>query len=140
MPVIPPVPVGPSAAELAVNRLNTNAFIAGNPMAVELIPRVMHRSGSGSRWEEKDPRPLQIGRLINQTTAQGATGVERADDAHQRKDQFQLLLPYDGQVEIHDFWVDADGIRYEVSGILPSNGYERRAAVTRFGQEGQPIP
>ena len=140
MPVIPPVPVGPSAAELAVNRLNTNAFIAGNPSAVTLVPRVMHRSGSGSRWEEKDPRPLQIGRLIDQNGGQGPTNIERGDDLHQRKDQFQLLLPYDGEVELHDFWVDADGVRYEVTGIIPYNGYERRAAVTRFGQERQPIP
>jgi len=140
MPVIPPVPVGSSAAELAVNRLNTNAFIAGNPAQVTLIPRVMHRSGSGSRWEEKDPRPLQIGRLIDQTAIRGATSRERGDDLHQRKEEFQLLLPYDGVVEMHDFWVDADGVRWEVTGILPSNGYERRAGVIRFGQERQPIP
>lgn len=140
MPVIPPVPVGPSTAELAVNRLNTNAFIAGNPAAVTLIPRVMHRSGSGSRWEEKDPRPLQIGRLIDQTAIRGASANERGDDAHQRKDEFQLLLPWDAEVELNDFWLDADGVRYEVAGILPYNGYERRAAVTRFGQERQPIP
>ena len=49
MPVIPPVPVGPSTAELAVNRLNTNAFIAGNPSMVILIPRVMHRPGQKAR-------------------------------------------------------------------------------------------
>lgn len=140
MPVIPPVPVGASAAELAVNRLNTNAFIAANPMAVELIPRVMHRGGSGTRWEEKEPRPLQVARLIDQNGGQGPTNIERGDDARQRKDQFQLLLPWDGEVEPNDFWVDADGVRYEVTGIIPSNGYERRAAVTRFGQERQPIP
>lgn len=140
MPVIPPVPVGPSAAELSVLRLNTNAFIAANPAMVTLIPRVRHRGGSGTRWEEKDPRPLQVARLIDQNGGSGPTNIERGEDAVQRKDQFQLLLPWDGEVELHDFWVDADGVRYEVTGILPSNGYEMRAAVTRFGQERQPIP
>jgi hypothetical protein len=136
MPVIPPVPVGPSAAELAINRLNTQAFIAANPLMLELIPRVMHRTGSGSRWEEKDPRPIQVARLIDQ----GPDGdTQRGDDALQRKDRFQLLLPHDGIVELYDFWVDTSGIRYEVTGLLPSNGYERRAVVTRFGQERQPI-
>ena len=138
MPVIPPAPVGPSAAELAVQRLNTNAFIAANPSMVTLIPRIRHRSGSGTRWEEKDPRPLQVGRLIDGGGA--GNPPERGEDALQRKDVFQLLLPWDGEVELNDFWVGADGERYEVSGILPSNGYELRAAVIRFGQERQPIP
>lgn len=132
MPVIPPVPVGPSAAELAVQRLNTQAFIAANPAAVVLIPRVRHRSGSGTKYEEKDPRPLQIARLVDQT----ASAPETGQDLQQRKGDYQLLLPHDGQVELWDFWVDGDGVRWEVSGLIPYNGYERRADVTRFGQEG----
>lgn len=139
MPVIPPAPEGASAAELVVDRLNTRAMIAANPVAITLIPRVLWRTGTGGRWEDLEPRPLQIGRLIDPGTGFGTAGEENADDGVQRKDNFQLLLPENGEVELNDYWDGTDGIRYEVTGILPYNGYERRAEVTRFGKEGQPL-
>lgn len=135
MPVIPPVTPGPSAAELNIHRLNTNAFIAANPMVVELIPRAKALSGTGVKWQEGDARPLQVGRLIDT----GERSAQPAQDGVQRKDIFQLLLPFDGEVALDDYWISG-GIRYEVTSILPYNGYERRAEVTRYGTEGQPVP
>lgn len=117
-----------------VNRLNTTAFIAANPILVTLIPRSRQMSGTGMKWIQQDPRPLQVGRLIEA----GGT-VQQAQDGIQRIDSFQLLLPFNGEVALDDFWHDAPGVRYEVTGILPYNGYERRAEVTRYGTEGQPV-
>ena len=138
MPVIPPpVPEDANTAELVVDRINTNAMIAANPVALTLIPRHTVRDGAGSRLIEDAPRPLQIGRLLDQQNT--ASSPAPGSDGPQRQDVFQLLLGWDGQVELYDYWVDNDGIRYEVTGILPYNGYEVRAEVTRFGQEGQPV-
>lgn len=138
MPVIPPpVPEDANTAELVVDRINTNAMIAARPVALTLIPRHTVRDGAGSRLIEDPPRLLQIGRLIDQQSA--ASQPSPGNDGPQRKDTFQLLLPWDGEVELYDYWIGDDGIRYEVTGILPYNGYEVRAEVTRFGQEGQPI-
>ncbi len=136
MPVIPEITPGPNPNELLVNRLNTNAFIAANPILVTLIPRMRSMTGTGLKLIESDPRPAQVARLIDQTTG----NVQQAQDGIQRVDQFQLLLPFDGEVELNDYWEDAFGIRYEVTGILPNNGYERRAEVTRYGTERQPKP
>jgi hypothetical protein len=138
MPVIPPIPEGLSAAELAVDRLNTQAFIASNPMVLTLIPREPLRTGSGVRFTDGQPRLLQVGRLIDVTGGGGGAGPQTSGDGFQRKDLFQLLLPFDGDVELNDYWEDDAGIRYEVTGILPYNGYEMRAEVTRYGQKGQP--
>lgn len=136
MPVIPPLPEQPSYSELLVDRLNTQAMIAGSPTAITLIPRMLIRTGSGVHMEDLPPRQLQIGRLLNQQ--QGASPTETSGDGFQRKDLFQLLLPWDGEVELNDYWHDEDGLYHTVTGILPYNGYERRAEVTRFGQKGQP--
>lgn len=135
MPVIPQFTPGPNLNELIVNRLNTNAFIAANPIVVTLIPRAKILSGTGVRWNEGDPRPVQVGRLIDT----GERSAQPAQDGVQRKDLFQLLLPYDGVVALDDYWVSG-GIRYEVTSVLPYNHYERRAEVTRYGTEGQPVP
>jgi len=134
MPVIPEITPGPSPAELNINRLNTNAYIAANPIGVTLIPRAKVLSGTGVKWLEGEPRPLQVARLIDG----GERSAQPAQDGVQRKDLFQLLLPYDGEVALDDYWI-AGGIRYEVTSILPYNGYERRAGVTRYGTEGQPV-
>lgn len=134
MPVIPQIVPGPSPSELNINRLNTNAFIAANPLVVELIPRAKVLSGTGVKWQEGAPRPLQVARLID-TSERSA---QPAQDGVQRKDVFQLLLPFDGLVALDDYWI-AGGIRYEVTNVLPYNNYERRAEVTRYGTEGQPV-
>jgi hypothetical protein len=134
MPVVPPIQPGPNPTELNIQRLNTNAFIAANPIAVTLIPRAKVLGGTGVKWQEGSPRPLQVARLIDT----GDRSAQPAQDGVQRKDLFQLLLPFDGEVALDDYWVAA-GLRYEVTSILPYNGYERRAEVTRYGTEGQPV-
>jgi hypothetical protein len=37
-------------------------------------------------------------------------------------------------IGVFDYWVDGDGIRWEVADVLPYNQYERRAQVMRYGE------
>lgn len=140
MPVIPQITPSPSAKELEVQRLNTTAFIAANPSLIILTPRSRNKTGSGATWVQHAPRVAQVVRLIDQTASaapETAGASTQSGDGFQRKQQHQLLLPYDGEVGMYDFWIDAEGVRWEVSGILPANGYEVRAEVTRLGQTRQ---
>jgi hypothetical protein len=137
MPVIPVLPSGSSAIEIAAQRNQTNAFIAARPSLIALIPRVRSKTGSGVRWQDQAPRPLQVVRLIEQNLDSSIFGSsEQGDDGKQRKVSFQMLLPWDGQVGLYDYWVDNEGIRNEVTNLLPFNGYERRAEVIRYGETG----
>lgn len=130
MPVIPPATPGPTAAELATQRLLTNQFIAANPSVLTLIPRERVKTGSGVKWDDQDPRPVQVGRLIDLS----GTATLVTADGRQRQQTFQLLLPWDGEVGLYDYWNDSEGIRHEVSDLLPDNGYERRATVVRYAE------
>lgn len=125
--------LGPDVSyELKVQRRATDAFIAARPTLVTLTPRLPVRSGTGTRLVDQAPRLAQVGRLI-EVNATG--GPDRGPDGAQRKDVFQLLLPFDGVVGKYDHFT-LEGIRHEVTGILPFNGYEVRAEVTRYGETG----
>jgi len=138
MPVIPPLTPGPSSAELEVLRLNTSAFIAANPTTVTLIPRTQAKTGMGVEWVYGTPRPLQVVRMIP-TAGSGAfaiAGNAPTGDGFQDKQTFQMLMVWDAAVDVYDFWADADGIRNEVTSLVPYNRYERRAEVTKLGTSG----
>lgn len=135
MPVIPQIQQGLSEAELKVQRANTVAFIDANPVLIELVPQTLQKTGTGTKYLPGPKRPAQKVRLIDQTRTFGPDpGTAVGADGKQRKLQFQLLLLWDGEVGLHDFWVDADGIRWEVGDLLPDQGYERRAMVMRYGE------
>jgi len=138
MPEIPVIPPGASPGELAAQRRITEAFIAANPSLVALIPRSRQKSGSGVRWMDLPARPAQKVRLIDPGAGVGGVSANTAagGDGIQRKVPFQLLLPWGGQVGLYDYWVDTEGIRWEVTNLLPYNGYERRAEVIRLGESG----
>jgi hypothetical protein len=123
----------PAGKEIDLQRRTTERFIAARPSLLSLIPRAEVKSGSGVRWTNLAARASQVCRLIE--VAAGA-GPIRTADGSQQQDSFQLLLPWDGSVGRHDYWTDSDGIRWEVTDILPHNGYEIRAEVTRFGTTG----
>jgi hypothetical protein len=123
------------ANELAMHRLNTQAFISANPSTIALIPRDRQKTGTGVRWIELAPRPAQVLRLIDQSSTSGPSpGSVRAADGVQRRVTYQLLGTWDAAIGLYDTWVDAQGIRWVVDDLLPDNGYERRAEVTRYGE------
>lgn len=118
--------------ETVVNRRATDHFIGARPSLLALTPRLPVRSGTGTRLVDQTPRDPQVCRLI-EVNATG--GPDRGPDGAQRKDVFQLLLPFDGVVGRYDHFT-LEGVRWEVTGILPFNGYEVRAEVTRYGEAG----
>lgn len=120
--------------ELRVNRRNTLAFIAANPSEIVLIPAVKVKTASGgTRIEDGTPRAPQTLRLIDQSgPASSNPGVQSALDGKQRLVIFQLLGPYDAVIEVGDHWFIGT-TRYEVTDVLPFNGYEIRAQVVKYG-------
>lgn len=135
MPVIPQIGLGRSAAELKVNRANTDAFIKADLRLVTLIPQIRERSGTGTRLVAGAPRPTQMARLVDQTrTFNASPGKTTGADGTAREMDYQLILAWDAEIAKDDYWMDVDGYRWDVRDLLPDNGYERRAEVRRHGQ------
>ena len=121
--------------ELAVHKANTAAFIAANPTSLALIPRSLLRTGTGTKLLPGPPRAAQTVRLIDQSGVRGPfPGSITTADGTTRRVDYQLVGMPDLVIDIHDYWVDGSGIRWEVIELLPDNGYERRAQVTRSGE------
>lgn len=135
MPIIPPFAEGRSEAELAVQRRNTTAFIDANPILLTLFPQERIKTGGGTRLSALPARPAQKARLVDQTRTFGAQpGQLVAGDGRQRIITYQLLMEWDAEIAADDYWIDDDGIRWNVLDLLPNNGYERRAEVNRHGE------
>lgn len=123
-------------SELAVNRLQTTAFIAARPINLALIPVASTKTASGGTIKGDLPaRAPQTFRLIEQTTTQGnSPGRLHAGDGHQLRVVWQLLGEWDAELAVGDHWVDAaTGAGYQVDELLPFNGYERRGRVVEYG-------
>jgi hypothetical protein len=122
-------------SELAVNRKNTLRFIAARPIVLALIPQTRVKTASGGfRYVDAPMRDEQTLRVIEQASAYGnSPGLLQAADGKQRRVQYQLLGAYDAVIGVRDYWIGADGLRYEVAELLPFNGYERRGQVIQYG-------
>lgn len=120
--------------EIAWKRRGTQQFIDANPYAVILIPTIEIKTAAGGKVStDGSPRLPQILRLIDQATASGTVpGRFRAQDGQQRRATFMLLGPWDAEMSVGDHWT-VDGKRYEITEVLPDNGYEQRGMVTYYG-------
>lgn len=121
-------------AEVRAQRRVTQAFIAANPVAVTLTPANYTRTPAGGKTRSDGPsRDEQMFRLIDQSTSSGSVpGPVRAADGINRTVTHMLLGYYDAIMEVGDRW-EANGFTYEIVEMLPDNGYERRARVSRYG-------
>lgn len=116
-------------AELAAQVAQTRAFIAADYTEVVLIPRERQATASGG-WSYIDGTPRALQRfklsLLNydqrpQITIAG--GVVRLIDYH------LIALP-DAVVFVDDYWVDSDGVRFDVVGFSSGRLYELKAFVS----------
>lgn len=123
-------------AELAIQRKNTEWFIAWNPYPVILIPQVKTKTGTGTEITDGIPRAEQTMRLIPQnevtpptTKNNGVTlnGVERVIT-------HVLLGLYDAVLAVGDHWRDGDGFYYEVL-FVGRNGYESKGLIEQHGNK-----
>jgi hypothetical protein len=131
-------PVGPPPLaldeELRVNQLNTIAFIAADPLVLTLSVRGSVRTPSGAFGRERqDERPAQTFRLLMQSPAGGSI-EQRTDDGTERQVDYVLLGCWNAEVDVSDYWDDELGQRWEITSIIPSNGYETRAVVEAHGK------
>lgn len=123
------------ADELRIQKKNTQAFIKANPIDIQLTPRTRVNSGTGARLVDGTPRVVQEFRLIDQTRTFGAEpGTVLASDGVQRRADYQLLGEVGTVIGLYDYWIDADGIFFEVANLLADNQYEVRAQVVRLGE------
>lgn len=126
-----PMPPGFITVELALLREQTIWFIAANSIDLVLIPVVIQRTASGGyNVINQSPRPPQRMRLISMSADQRPTITE---DGVEREIDLTLLGRWDAQIDIGDWWRDGEGLLYEVIEMVPYNGYEVRALVTKKG-------
>jgi hypothetical protein len=126
-----PVPDGFIGQELAVNRDLTEWFIAANPIWLRVTPVKKQKTGAGGTALVNLPeRPPQRMRLISMNASQKP---KITDDGIEREIDLTLLGPWDCQLDVGDWWVDGEGLRYEIVEMVPFNGYEVRALVVKSG-------
>jgi hypothetical protein len=123
-----------AAAVLAAQRRMTMALIKDDPTAVVLVPRVETLTSSGTKsYVDGTPRASQQVKLSllggdgsgsagRPTATLG--GVERIIDYH-------LIAAHNAVIEAGDYWIDAEGTRFEVVGFSEGWDYEIKALVVR---------
>ena len=114
-------------------RYNTKQYILENSTSISFVRKTRVRVSGGGYENLPSTLPPQIFRFINQTTS-GVPNYASSDDGEVRTTSYVLLGLYDADVDVHDSW-NADGIDYEVDGIIANNEYETRIAVTAFAKE-----
>jgi len=115
--------------QLDVQRRMTAAFIADDPTTAQLIPVTRAAQPNGG-YKEQDgtPRPAQTFKLsllaFDQRPTITIAGVERIADYH-------LIGPHDMVIAVGDYWLDAQGTRFDVVGLTEGWDYETKAFVSR---------
>lgn len=115
-------------------RASTIAFIADDPTTISLIPSrgtSVEKPGGGYDYMPGTVRAEQEFKVISQSASDG---IAESDGAQARSFDFIIVGQYDAAIEIGDRWTDGNNW-YEVMGILPENGYERKASVKSLGAE-----
>lgn len=130
----PPIPVWALTEELRINRINTAAFIAADPLTLTLQVRGSARTPSGAFAHERQAeRSPQTFKLIMQSPAGGSI-EQRTEDGTERQVDYILLGEWDAAVDVGDYWFGDDGSHWEVKAIVPRNGYETRAVIEAHGR------
>lgn len=126
-----PMPSGYINLEMQLLRDQTEWFIAARPIDLVLIPVQMQRLANGGYAEVNlSPRPPQRMRLISMSADQRPTITE---DGIEREIDLTLLGRWDAEIDLGDWWRDGEGLYYRVMELVPYNGYEVRALITKKG-------
>lgn len=126
-----PEPSGDISLELQIQRDLTEWFIAANQSEIALTPVRKIADGAGGYHEQNmQARPPQEFRIIAMSYSQKPTITE---DGVEREIDLTLLGKWDAQVQINDWWRDAENQLFKVIELVPYNGYEVRALVVKHG-------
>lgn len=133
--------MGQNPAALKILRWQTKRFIDDDPFDIVLIPREKNRvPGGGYEMSDQPPRPTQRVKLVYTGSARGVGGTEgtqvTADGVEHRYD-YVIIGEWDMQIALGDYWTDSRGERWEVSGLIPDNEYERRATCSSYGRRAE---
>lgn len=114
---------------LAAQRQATAAFIAMDPYTAVLIPVSRVKTPAGGFTEQDGvARVAQTFKLsamgFDPAPTITVAGVERIITYH-------IIGPHDMTVEVGDYWVDAEGTRWDVVGFTEGWGYMTKALVSR---------
>jgi hypothetical protein len=123
-----------SSTALDALRGGTAAFIADDPTTAQLIPTTRTATASGGYTDVPGtPRAAQTFKLsllaYDQRPTVTVAGVERIADYH-------LIGPHDMAIAVGDYWVDGEGTRFDVVGLIEGWGYETKAIVLRHIPRG----
>lgn len=118
--------------ELDVQRKLTDVFIMTQPVILALQPRAKTRTSSGgvSLVGQTDREP-QTMRLIEPGDIPLPTVTL---DGVQREVTFELLGKWDSEIGVYDTF-SHDGQYWEVVALAHFNGWEKRALVSKRGQD-----
>lgn len=126
----PPTPVPTvSTAYLRAQRAATLAFIRDDPTTAALIPVTRVKTPTGGFTEQEGAaRPEQTFKMsllaFDAQPTITVAGVERVISYH-------LIGPHDMQIATGDYWLDADGTRWDVVGFTEGWGYMTKALISR---------
>jgi len=113
-------------------RITTRAFINDDPQTIVLYRQTKIKKPGGGHDFPKIPLPPQTFRFINQGTGSGiSTGL---DDGTARSFDYVLVGSHDADVDLNDTF-ELNGIPYQVTSIIPNNGWETRFYVSGFAEE-----
>lgn len=119
--------------EMAVQRQLTTAFIATQPIVIEMVPRTkVKQPGGGFIWQEQTARTAQTFRLVESSSSVPPRPVTGSNGQIRQMD-FQLLGEWDAEIGRYDIFTLEDGEWWEVAELYHFNGWERRASVIKHG-------
>lgn len=131
------MPQNPEA--LKALRKQTKWFIDDDPFIITLVPRVAeNRPGGGVEMVAGTPRAPQTVKLVYTGSARGVAGqegVQVTTDGRERRYDYVVVGMWDMVCEVGDYWTDLAGNRWEITGFIPNNEYERRATASAFGRQ-----
>lgn len=120
-------------AEAQILRRTTQDFIDADPISVVLIPRIRTMVKGAAKLVDDTPRLPQQMKLVMQSAAGGSIEQHTGDGTERRTD-FQLIGSWNCVGDIGDHWMDDTGQWWEVTAVIPDNGYERRFVIESYGR------
>jgi hypothetical protein len=121
-------------------RKGTKVAIKIDSHPIVLVPHLRVNQGHGT-WTlvAQPPRDEQMFSVEpNSSTLSGISGagggVTSTEGATVHSWAYELVGPYNSQMEINDTWVE-DGTIYRITAIQPFNDYERRGVIAAIGKD-----
>lgn len=118
------------AADLAVNRSNTDWYINLWPTEIILVPRQEIWVAGSKRLGDGVPRDPQTFHVI----WSGGTGITPMIDGVTHRFDFILVGLYTAEVAIHDHWQMGTQDN-EIDYVFPFNGYEVKCGGNSYGSK-----